>query len=519
MRSLFAVIALFLGLSLPALADQPGEDAAKLAVAEFYKGHAALQQNDAQEAIDHFSKSLQIGSLDQTQVAYVHHYRAIAYQRLNKQQEAIDDYTQALATGALPQRVQAAIYYNRAIALDHLANFDRAIKDYSQAVNLKPDYAEAYMNRGNAYRKLGDNDNALKDYEKSAALGNPIKQLPYYGEGLVLEAKGDKQGALRAFKTALNLAPDFEPAKLKVDGYQAAGLKLDTDTPTVVASAKPATPPSPPPSVGTPAPTVVVSNMSSKNPNAPQPPKPVPAPQQVASTAPSQTAKPADIKPATLAPSPMVIASATLPKAPSAPKPTGVGATASIAPQPSALAMNQGTGTTGSTPARTAPLSAPNGFAAARTPKATPPSASMAPNETASTLIPVTNTGAKPAEPSTPGDIELADAAVPAVGTAPPQQVASIPKPAPETSARGSDGFHVQVGSYASEDQANSQANTIIGRQASLLSGLDQDIQRADLGSKGIYYRLRFGPFASRDDAASKCSALKSAGQDCIVVR
>ncbi|HXZ67161.1 MAG TPA: tetratricopeptide repeat protein, partial [Alphaproteobacteria bacterium] len=108
MRGLFAVIAiLFLGLTAIARADQPDD-----AVSEFYKGHAALQQNDAQEAIEHFSKALQIGKLDQTQVAYVHHYRAIAYQRLDRQQEAIDDYTQALAIGSLPQRVQAAIYYN-----------------------------------------------------------------------------------------------------------------------------------------------------------------------------------------------------------------------------------------------------------------------------------------------------------------------------------------------------------------------------------------------------------------------
>ncbi len=459
MRSLLAVIVLLLGFSLPALADQP-DDLAKQAVNEFYQGHAALQQNDPQEAIEHFSKALQIGHLDKTQVAYVHHYRAIAYQRLNKQQEAIDDYTQALAIGSLPQRVQAAIYYNRAIALDHLANFDRAIKDYTQAIALKPDYAEAYMNRGNAYRKLGDNDNALKDYEKSAALGNPIKQLPYYGEGLVLEAKGDKQGAYKAFQTALLLAPDFEPAKLKVDGYQAAGFKPETGT--TVASVKPAEPQAKAPTA--PAPTVVAANASPEKPKA-EPPSAKPAPQQSASATPG----------------PMTVASASPPPSKAPTKPAGVGSTGAIGPQPSALADTRGAGTTAST-------------------HAPPPMAQ------------------KTAQPTKPNDMELADAAVPAVGTHAAQPAPSAPMPASAPSSSGAAGFRVQVGSYASEDQAHSQASVIVGKHAALLSGLTQDIEKADLGAKGVYYRLRFGPFGSRDDAASKCSELKSSGQDCIVV-
>lgn len=502
MRSLLALIFLLLGLSLPALADQPDD-----AVAEFYKGHAALQQNDPQDAIEHFSKALQIGKLDQTQIAYVHHYRAIAYQRLDKQQEAIDDYTQALAIGSLPQRVQAAIYYNRAIALDHLANFDRAIKDYTQAITLKPDYAEAYMNRGNAYRKLGDNDSALKDYEKSAALGNPIKQLPYYGEGLVLEAKGDKQGAYKAFQTALLLAPDFAPAKLKIEGYQAAGIKPDSGVATV-ASAKPASPPMA--ATPAPAPTVVAANTSADKPNStPSPAKPVdskpappPAPQQVASAA-TGPAKPST------GGSSMTLASASPPAKPStsAPKPVGVGSTGAIAPAPASTPA-QGANTAASTPAQ------------AMTPPPTP--------KQAAPLV-ASDSGAKPVD-TKPGEMELADAAVPAVGThptpapsapapAPVQTASASAQPAPASQSKTDVGFRVQLGSYASENQASSQAGAIVSKQAALLSGLTQDIQKADLGAKGMYYRLRFGPFDSREAASAKCSALKTAGQACIVVR
>jgi hypothetical protein len=40
---------------------------------------------------------------------------------------------------------------------------------------------------------------------------------------------------------------------------------------------------------------------------------------------------------------------------------------------------------------------------------------------------------------------------------------------------------------------------------------------RADLGAKGVFFRLRIGPFASSADAKSFCDGLKTRGQDCLV--
>ena len=47
----------------------------------------------------------------------------------------------------------------------------------------------------------------------------------------------------------------------------------------------------------------------------------------------------------------------------------------------------------------------------------------------------------------------------------------------------------------------------------------DVDIQRADLGAKGIYYRARVGPFPTRSEAIEVCEKLKAAGSTCIVTR
>ena len=55
-------------------------------------------------------------------------------------------------------------------------------------------------------------------------------------------------------------------------------------------------------------------------------------------------------------------------------------------------------------------------------------------------------------------------------------------------------------------------------RKYSMLQAYTHEVQRADLGSLGVVYRLRAGSFATREEAAKVCSALKAKGMnDCIV--
>jgi hypothetical protein len=42
-------------------------------------------------------------------------------------------------------------------------------------------------------------------------------------------------------------------------------------------------------------------------------------------------------------------------------------------------------------------------------------------------------------------------------------------------------------------------------------------VQRADLGPRGIYHRLRAGYFATTDDATLFCERIRQMRQDCIV--
>ncbi len=104
--------------------------------------------------------------------------------------------------------------------------------------------------------------------------------------------------------------------------------------------------------------------------------------------------------------------------------------------------------------------------------------------------------------------------------TAPtPANVAS-PAPAAASVASGNalSGSHlVQVGAFRSQGEADGQWTKMQGKLGAFLDGKAKDVEVADLGDKGVYYRLRIGPFASADDAKTYCAGLKERGTDCLI--
>ncbi|MBL4596070.1 MAG: SPOR domain-containing protein [Robiginitomaculum sp.] len=108
-----------------------------------------------------------------------------------------------------------------------------------------------------------------------------------------------------------------------------------------------------------------------------------------------------------------------------------------------------------------------------------------------------------------------------------PEPVAQAPAPArvdPAPIARPSfdiertGKFVVQLGAFRSEAQATENWTTLRNRLPAMMGNTQIDVQRADLGAKGIYYRLRAAAFGERAGAVDFCNALKANGQDCIVV-
>jgi cell division protein FtsN len=48
------------------------------------------------------------------------------------------------------------------------------------------------------------------------------------------------------------------------------------------------------------------------------------------------------------------------------------------------------------------------------------------------------------------------------------------------------------------------------------VAGYAPDVQQADLGRKGTWFRLRVGPFASLSEASAACAKVKTQGGKCF---
>jgi len=94
----------------------------------------------------------------------------------------------------------------------------------------------------------------------------------------------------------------------------------------------------------------------------------------------------------------------------------------------------------------------------------------------------------------------------------PPRQTA------PQFAFSESGTYLVQVAAFRSQDAAEAAWRKSSAEHPDLYRGAGKRIQRADLGAKGVFYRLRVGGFAQKTEADAFCDALKAEGDNCIVV-
>jgi cell division septation protein DedD len=80
-----------------------------------------------------------------------------------------------------------------------------------------------------------------------------------------------------------------------------------------------------------------------------------------------------------------------------------------------------------------------------------------------------------------------------------------------------SGGFLVQLSSQKTEAEANSSFRSLQAKFPDELGGKNPIVQRADLGTKGVFYRTMVGPFASTQEANQFCASYKAAGGHCVV--
>jgi hypothetical protein len=126
-----------------------------------------------------------------------------------------------------------------------------------------------------------------------------------------------------------------------------------------------------------------------------------------------------------------------------------------------------------------------------------------------------------PAAPTPPAAAQPQEAAPapapepkPKPAAKPQQTAAATPAAAPAKSK-----YVVQVGSKKNQTEALASFADMQQKYPTLLASYRPIVQKADLGAKGIWYRLRIGPITDKTAASKLCSQLKSQGlPDCLVM-
>lgn len=103
---------------------------------------------------------------------------------------------------------------------------------------------------------------------------------------------------------------------------------------------------------------------------------------------------------------------------------------------------------------------------------------------------------------------------------APKPQPAEKPEPAPTLAATASSGqYMAQLGAFGSNEDALAAWTKIDAAHGAMFPTKEHTVQRADLGAKGVFYRLQLGPFSNETSARKVCDYLQQNKQGCFVVK
>lgn len=100
-----------------------------------------------------------------------------------------------------------------------------------------------------------------------------------------------------------------------------------------------------------------------------------------------------------------------------------------------------------------------------------------------------------------------------------PPRLASLPPAepvAPQASAAAKGKYRIQLGAFRAEGDASKAWSDMQARHP-ILAPLDHRIEEADLGDKGVFFRLQAGSFKTRAEARAYCERLKAKRLDCLV--
>jgi tetratricopeptide (TPR) repeat protein len=371
---------------------------------------------------------------------------------------AVESYSRAIESRELEPEVLANALLNRALAYQYLKQDDLAVADYSAAMRIDAMSAKlramALYNRGLSYQKLEQPARAIEDYTSALFLDQGFAHA-YYSRGNLLREQGQMLFALTDFEKAIQFNhPD--PARVYYgEALAYEGLNRQSNARDALAKSLAANPGFRP----------ALDKMAALQGGAVEP-----AADQITTSA--------------LSAAPEIAKKEALPEA--SPPPAGL-----LADDPSATS----------------------------TVEAAPPPKKIVDRVPVSdvTDVVVADAAAQPDQPP-PEEKIIAIEPVPAKPAAEPeaQVTEAAAAPTAEPAAPPITGWTVQVASATSEDAAWSTWKKMQAAHR-VLSGRQPVVVKADLGTKGTFFRVRLTGFDNQNDARSACSKLKSGGVNCFI--
>jgi hypothetical protein len=144
-----------------------------------------------------------------------------------------------------------------------------------------------------------------------------------------------------------------------------------------------------------------------------------------------------------------------------------------------------------------------------------PPAAAAAPISAPPPVAAPASAAPAPTVPAAPEHVAASAKAEPVA--APAAKAPAAEKPAKASTGTG--GYRLQLAAVRSEAAARRAWSKISAAQKDLLGGLGAEWPRADLGKRGIWYRVQAGPIGDGGKAEHICEELKHRHVACFLVR
>ena len=160
----------------------------------FYQGKNLYEEGENKEAIEYYSKFLDIFPNDHKG----YNYRGLAYFAAKNYEKALKDFNKAISI----DRAYAPAYNNRGETYFKMEEYEKSIKDFTRVIKLFPDNLQAYYSRGVVKMSDGDNEEAIEDFEV-VVKKQPDNAEAYVNMGIAYYNDKHYERAISSWKKAI----------------------------------------------------------------------------------------------------------------------------------------------------------------------------------------------------------------------------------------------------------------------------------------------------------------------------